>query len=64
MIGFGTTIILIYINDMTNISNKVKIIFFADDKNLILDNTLDLEHIMQENFCIIYIYIYYMNGYV
>ena len=35
---------------MTNISNKVKIILFADDTNLIFksDNTIDLEDIMQE----------------
>ena len=33
-----------YINDMINISNKVKIILFADDTNLIFksDNTIDL----------------------
>ena len=41
---------------MKNISNKVKIILFADYTNIIFksDNTIDLEHIMQE-----YIYILY-----
>ena len=41
---------------MTNISNKVKIILFADDTNLIFksDNTIYLEHIMQEYLDILY----------
>ena len=41
---------------MTNISNKVKIILFADDTNLIFksDNTIDLEHIMQEYLDLLY----------
>ena len=41
---------------MTNISKKVKIILFADDTNLIFksDNTIDLEHIMQEYLDILY----------
>ena len=46
----GPLLFLIYINDMTTISNKVKIILFADGTNLIFksDNTIDLEHIMQK----------------
>ena len=41
---------------MTNISNKVKIILFSDDINLIFksDNTIDLEHIMQEYLNLLY----------
>ena len=41
---------------MTNISNKVKIILFADDTNIIFksDNTINLEHIMQEYLDILY----------
>ena len=41
---------------MTNISNKVKIILFDDDNNLIFksDNSIDLEHIMQEYLDIVY----------
>ena len=41
---------------MTNISNKVKIILFADDTNRIFksDNTIDLENIMQEYLDILY----------
>ena len=41
---------------MTNISNKVKIILFADDTNLIFksDNTLYLEHIIQEYLDLLY----------
>ena len=46
----GPLLFLIYINDMTNISNKVKILLFADDINLIFkcDNTIDIVYIMQE----------------
>ena len=45
---------------MTNISNKVKIILFANDTNLIFksDNTIDLEHIMQEYLDILYEWLY------
>ena len=51
----GPLLFLIYINDMTNMSNKVKIILFADDTNLIFsDNTIYLEHIMQEYLDILY----------
>ena len=52
----GPLLFLIYINDMTNISNKVKIILFADDTNLIFksDNTIDLEHIRQEYLDLLY----------
>ena len=41
---------------MTNISNKVKIILFSDDTNLIFksDNTIYLELIMQEYLDILY----------
>ena len=41
---------------MANISNKVKIILFADDTNLIFksDNTINLEHIMQEYLDLLY----------
>ena len=47
---------LIYINDITNISSKVKIIVFADDTNLIFksDNTIDLEHIIHKYLDILY----------
>ena len=41
---------------MRNISIKVKIISFGDDTNLIFksDNTIDLEHIMQEYLDLLY----------
>ena len=41
---------------MKNISNKVKIILFANDTNLIFksDNTIDLEHIVQEYLDLLY----------
>ena len=38
----GQLLFLIYINNMTNISNKVKIILFADDTNLIFKVTIPL----------------------
>ena len=46
----GPLLFLIYINDMTNISNKVKIILFANDTNRIFksDNTIYIEHSMHE----------------
>ena len=41
---------------MTNISNKVKIILFADDRNLIFKsgNTIYLEYIMQDYLYLLY----------
>ena len=56
----GPLLFLIYINDMTNNSNKVKIILFADYTNLIFksDNTIDLEHIMQEYLDLLYEWLY------
>ena len=41
---------------MKTISNKVKIILFAEDTNLIFksNNTIDLEHIMQEYLDLLY----------
>ena len=56
----GPLLFLIYINNMTNISNKVNIILFADDTNLIFKsyNTIDLEHIMQEYLYILYAWLY------
>ena len=46
----------IYINVMTHFSNKVNIILLADDNILIFksDNTIDLEHIMQEYLDLLY----------
>ena len=53
----GRLLFIIYINDMTNIcKNNIKILLFADDTNLIFksDNTIDLEHIMQEYIDLLY----------
>ena len=52
----GPLLFLICINNMTNISNKVKIILFADDTNIIFksNTTEDHEHIMQEYLDILY----------
>ena len=56
----GPLLFLIYINDMTNISNKVKIILFTDDTNLIFksDKSIDLEHIMREYLDLLYEWLY------
>ena len=52
----GQLLFLIYINDMTNISNKIKIILFAYDTNLIFksDNIIDFQHIMHEYLDLLY----------
>ena len=52
----GPLIFLIYNNDMTNISDKFKILLFADKITIIFqsNNTIYPEHIMQEYLDILY----------